>query len=255
MTPPTGSPCPNCGLLASGSFCRHCGTPRGGGVCPDCGTATSPAARFCKECGRPVGQDSGAGAAGGSRRTAWAVGGTLWFVVVGLIGWLVVQPDSVVVDTGPATTSVEDRLGLSNLDPRETADQFFNQIVDAAAIGDSAHVYAFLPLALEAYSEAAPLDLDGLFHVSTLFRIGGAPDQALESAQAILEVEPNHLLALGTAAQASLDLGKDAEATALYEQLLSVFQSELERELVEYVGHATFVERVRQDALRHLGRS
>ncbi len=38
---------------ASAKFCENCGAPMGG-ACTHCGAELSPAARFCAECGRPV---------------------------------------------------------------------------------------------------------------------------------------------------------------------------------------------------------
>jgi class 3 adenylate cyclase len=65
--------CPNCGAerVPGAKFCQECGTPVGS-TCPGCGIAVAPTAKFCHECGERLGDGSGAsaGPTAASRPTA-----------------------------------------------------------------------------------------------------------------------------------------------------------------------------------------
>jgi hypothetical protein len=141
--------------------------------------------------------------------------------------------------------SPEGTLTLDAVDPRAVADDLFNRVVDAAATGDSAQLPAFLPLAVGAFGEAGPLDPDGLFHLATLLRIGERGEESLLTALAILDVDPDHLLGLGAAAEASRLAGRDA--VSFYRRIMEVYDVQIQRPLDEYLGHASFT-RVRADA-------
>ncbi len=65
--------CPRCGAPASGNFCATCGASLAVQTCADCGAQAEPGARFCTECGAPLG--AGAGAAGGTGAGARADAG------------------------------------------------------------------------------------------------------------------------------------------------------------------------------------
>lgn len=152
-------------------------------------------------------------------------------------------------ESGP----VEGALELAAADVRHAADGLFNQVVDAAVAGDTMQLQAFLPMAVMAYQEAFPLDADGLFHLSTLQRIGNTPEESLASARWLLERDPNHLLGLGAAAEASLELGWDDEASSYYARLVKVFDVQADRPLAEYLGHSALLERMKGDAEAFLG--
>ncbi len=151
-----------------------------------------------------------------------------------------------------AETTPEATLQLESIDPRAVADNMFNHVVDAAEAGDTVQLQEFLPLAVIAYAEAAPLDADGLFHLSTLHRIADDPDESLLSARTILERDPDHLLGLGAAAAASEQMGRDDDVTAYYSRLVEVYEVQVNRSLNEYLGHATFLGTLRDDAEGYL---
>jgi membrane protease subunit (stomatin/prohibitin family) len=52
---PTGTPCPKCGIPASGKFCSACGAPlAAASACAKCGGQLAPGAKFCGACGQPT---------------------------------------------------------------------------------------------------------------------------------------------------------------------------------------------------------
>lgn len=220
--------------------------------CTNCATALTSDARFCPTCGRRAARPARAS----SRTATLAVSGCVTLFGVTAVIWSMSWDPPTGALGGPSamtpTSAPEATIPLESVDPREVADNMFNHVVDAASAGDTAQLQSFLPLAVEAYRAAAPLDVDGLFHLSTLLRIGAMPTESLATASAILERDPDHLLGLGAAAAASVDLGSADEAASFYEHALDVFDSESDRPLTEYVGHSAFLSRLRSEAADYL---
>lgn len=276
--------CPSCGKQAAGNFCQHCGSALGGRFCNQCGAELPSEGRFCNQCGATA-KDSpakdatakaskaGGKAASGKRRgggasketaaagaTAnhlpWWFAGFSMFALIMVVGWNMVQPAGPTAPAGGGMTPGAAPTGapgaastdISQMSPREAADNLFNRVMQAASAGDSAQAQGFLPMALQAYEMAQPLDMDGLFHLALLQRTAGQPESALATAQQMLETEPNHILALGAAAEAAVELGETDQATAFYQQLLANIDTEIGRTLPEYQQHMNFFESARADA-------
>jgi NADPH-dependent ferric siderophore reductase len=142
---------------------------------------------------------------------------------------------------------------ISQMTPRQTADELFNRVMTAADNGDAATRDQFLPTALKAYEAAQPLDLDGIFHVALLH--GAASDWAasLEAANEILSVEPGHLLGLVAAARAALGAGRQEEAGGYYRLILDNYDAEAARPLQEYQTHSRVLTAAREEARAFLG--
>lgn len=273
--------CPACGKHASGNFCHHCGAPLGGRFCNECGAELKGDGRFCNQCGAPVkgaapparsGGGSGPGgraatakepvaaAAGEPNNLPWWIAGFALFALIVVVGWNMVQPAGPAAPAGgaPAPGAVNPNApgttDISQMSPREAADRLFNRVMSAASEGDTVGAQGFLPMAMQAYELARPLDMDGLFHLSLLQQTAGQPDAALATAQEILATEPNHILGLGAAAEALNQMGRTDEARQLYEQLLEHIDEEAARPLPEYQGHTNYFETSRQKARDFLGR-
>jgi tetratricopeptide (TPR) repeat protein len=135
---------------------------------------------------------------------------------------------------------------------RESADNLFDRIMTCVSAGDSTGAQMFLPMALGAYDQAQPLDHDGLFHLSLLNRVAGNLEVALANATQVLDVDPNHVLALSAAGEAAAEMGRTEDATAYYGHLLDVLDAEIARALPEYVAHGQIMESVRADAAAYL---
>lgn len=190
-------------------------------------------------------------ALGRGQRAAMAA--TLVFMVVSAIvvaAWSTVWPDDPGMAFGRPTHAEalpEGTRNLDDVDPRSVADNLFNHVVQAAADGDSLQLRTYLPAALQAYSVLGTLDADALFHVATLQRVASDPDASLTAALRILESDEEHLLGLGAAAVAADEAGDAATANAFYSRFSSAFEREMARSLPEYVGHASFLGRVRAE--------
>jgi len=216
---------------------------RTGRPCRECEFALAPGANFCPRCGLTTASSDPP-----ARPGAYAVLGLLGLFTLAVLAWSLGGG----ARAGPVSTATfdapEGTTTLESVSPRDVADNLFNHVVDAATLGDSAELEAFLPLALMSYDEARPLDADGLFHLATLQRIALLHAESLASARGILELHPDHLLGLGAAAAAAEALGQSGVASEYRRRFAAVYGSEIDRSLVEYVGHADFLSRVEIEA-------
>lgn len=249
--------CPECGRAATGNFCQHCGSALGGRFCDQCGAKTAPAAAFCNQCGakmRSAGRGGAAGSVLGGQNLPWWIAGAAMFVVILVVGVRMVQPAGPVAQPTPNPTAPFAGGGsgtppdLSSMTMRESADRLFNRVMASVSQGDSAQARQFLPMAIDAYTLARPLDHDGLFHLSLLNRTAMNFEEALANAQEVLAEDPNHLLALTAAAEAAADLQRTDEAAGYYRRVLEGFDAQMARGLTEYADHANFLQSVRGEA-------
>ncbi len=152
------------------------------------------------------------------------------------------------VATGPVGGAVGGPVGgpaagpsppdLTSMTAREAADRLFNRVMTAVSVDNSEEVVQFLPMAIAAFGLAEPLDTDGKFHVVLLQLTGQFNAEALEGAEEILSEQPNHLLGLAMAGDASLALGDSASARGYYGRWLDAFETETAKDLLEYRDHA-----------------
>ena len=182
----------------------------------------------------PVGVDSG-------NRVAWWMAGALLVGLILVIAYPVYGPGRSA--TPPAPVAAGPLAGpagvdLSSMTPREAADRLFNRVMTAVAADDSTEVVSFLPMAIRSLELAEPLDTDGKFHLVLLRLTGQFNSEALEGAEEILAEQPNHLLGLAMAGDASLALGDSASARAYYGRWLDVYETEASKDLLEYRDHA-----------------
>ena len=122
--------------------------------------------------------------------------------------------------------------------PREAADRLFNRVMSAVSANDDTEVVRFLPMAIRALELAEPVDIDGKFHLVLLRLTGQFNAEALEGAEEILAQQPNHLLGLAMAGDASLALGDSASARAYYGRWLEAYGTETTKDLLEYRDHS-----------------
>lgn len=260
-----GSKCPQCGKGGTGKFCQHCGSPMGERFCNQCGAKIAGNPRFCNQCGAPQAGGKGAGGGGAGHRAAAvaAVGGgnaPWWIAGVAMLGLILVIGVTMVKPEGPAApaggmppagggnpAAGQSTLDLSSMSPREAADRLFDRVMRTVSAGDTAGALAFQPMAVQAYQGAEPLDLDGLFHQALLEGLAD-PAAALATAQRMLAQEPDHILGLGQAAQASLDMGDTAQAEEYFSHLVRVYDAQFARNLVEYDGHRNIMVEMKSTA-------
>jgi hypothetical protein len=254
--------CPNCGRDASGRFCSSCGTSLSVTKCPSCGVSPPPGSRFCTSCGSAiVGASKGAQkAAGGGGLTegnlGWWIAGSMMVLLIVIVALPIMRPNEA---AGPLPVAAGAPAGgltatdLANMPPREAADRLFNRVMTAVASNNTAEWAQFLPMAIQSYDMARPLDQDGLFHLSMLHSQNQDSQSALAVAQEGLETYPDHLLNLNAAAHAAAALGDSALAGEYYQRFLDVQAVEEGKGLPEYQAHANMFPEMRAEAEAFLG--
>lgn len=269
-----GVPCPSCGALATGNFCQECGAALGGRFCNECGAKLAAGSKFCSECGAAVGaapkvsigstattrsagaRKEAAAEVVGGQNLPWWIAGAAMFVMIFMVGLNMVQPGGPPAPTAGSTPAPAATGGappdISNMSPIEAADRLFNRVMGSVEVGDEGAAQQFLPMAIAAHQRAEPLDLDRRFHLSWLNRIAGNYEAALADAVEILDEDPNHLLGLASAAEASIELGEVDAAADYYRHLVEIYDEEAQRPLEEYSSHARIVTSLKRDAERFL---
>lgn len=231
--------CPSCGTTSEGGrFCSSCGAALGKPHCTECGHKPPAGARFCNQCGTAMeGNATRIGSSG--KQLAWGTAGVLLVGLLLVVVFPMGGPERADLPRPVASGSVAGPAGvdLSSMTPREAADRLFNRVMTAVAAGDSTEVVSFMPMAIRALELAEPLDTDGRFHLVLLRLTGQFNSEALEGAEEILSEQPNHLLGLAMAGDASLALGDSAGARGYYERWLDAYESETQKDLLEYRDH------------------
>jgi tetratricopeptide (TPR) repeat protein len=181
----------------------------------------------------------------------WWVSGFLLAAIVLIVGFVELSDRSGSPAPGaPAGGGLgpAPNVDLSSMTPRQAADNLFDRVMRAVANGDTTEATNFLPMAIAAYDLARPLDADGLFHLSLLQRAGQEQGAALQSALDALSGNPDHLLNLYGAAEASIGLGDSVAARGYYERLLAAWDQEIAADRLEYAEHELLLPLIREDA-------
>lgn len=257
--------CTQCGAEGRGRFCASCGASVKPLSCHGCGAKVAAGNRFCTSCGTPVGAPTArgartrakdAGVGGGPQKRGgdagwWIAGGFLAIVlvVVGLRVLMDSEEDTLPAGSFRGSGSVGGAPpDLTSMTPREAADRLFNRVMTAAAREDAAEANSFLPMAIDAYGLAQPLDDDGLFHLALLQRAAGEHEESLAAALEGLQENPDHLLNLSAAAEASLQLGEVDAGREYYQRVLDAWEGEVAAGREEYEEHGPLLPLIREDA-------
>ena len=141
--------CQKCGAEAKGNFCSSCGGQVKQGVCPSCGGPTKPGDSFCTKCGGTLGGGAKtAPAAGGVGNLGWWMAGGTLLILIMVLGYPVFT-QSGGSDSSPATDPLSGPppgvIDLSQLSPREAADQLFDRVMRGLSSGDTAGRWASCP--------------------------------------------------------------------------------------------------------------
>jgi hypothetical protein len=262
----TSVDCPRCGAPSSGHFCSNCGSSLAARACPSCQAVLPRGARFCTQCGTSLTGDAPGGMRAGEpvgvaaeRSPAWYLAGVSTFALFVMIAWQVWranEPAPAAAGPGAATAGAPvagrppDLTGVPMI---QQADRLFERVMTAVETGDEATVQQFIPMALQAYELARPLNSDGLYHLATLQRANGDFRSAQATAAEGLATAPNHLLLLAAAGEAEEGLGNTAAARAHWQKFLDLYDSEKARALEEYIGHEFILEESRTHAREVVG--
>ena len=234
--------------------------------CPKCGHEPPANARFCNQCGTAIAGGGGAGGEAGvgpggsasgkapASQAVWYMAGALMVGLILVVAYPVYAPGRASPGPPPAAAPAgASSVDLSSMTPRQAADRLFNRVMTAASAGDDTEVRNFLPMAIRAHEIVEDLDADGKFHLVRLRLQGSLNDDALASAEEILAEQPDHLLGLAGAADASLAVGDSASARVFYQRFLDAYDSEMAKDLSEYGDHGALLPTMRATAQALLG--
>jgi hypothetical protein len=284
MTASSPVPCPGCGAAASGNFCAACGAPLGAQQCAACNAALSPGARFCHKCGaaapgilRTPGVSGVAGrspatlpdyhgmrALPARDRTAWVVAGSMIVLTIAAVAYFATRrPEPTVpsmanagnavpgtVDVGNSETPAARAPDISNMTPREQYTRLVARIARAEAVGDSATIINFTPMALGAYSNLPPgdRDIDARFHAALLQLRAGLVDNARALSDTIMHESPDNLLGYYVRAEVAARGGDARTAQAARAAFGSHYDAEMKQDRPEYQANRPLLEQYRQAA-------
>lgn len=248
--------CPQCAARSEGTFCPGCGTLLRPDACPECGATPPAGAAYCTSCGTAL---SGRGSSGW---LPWAVAGVALLVISVAAALLIGGEDS-----APARVNLSEpaRSGAPFAGagggspppltgtPREQADRLFNRIMEAFAAADTPQAMGFMPMGIQAYRLAEPLDADGLYHLSLLQTLARQPGEARATAERVLEADEDHLLALAAAAEAAQQEGDADAARGYWRRFLDALPEQRES-LPEYLQHEGIFPEYEAEARAAVGR-
>jgi hypothetical protein len=241
--------CPKCNTRSDGRFCPSCGTPLGNAQCRACSAPLTAGARFCTQCGQAVAPRPTASHA------PWIVAAVALVALIVALIWPALRSDggspagAAPFAAGSGDGSPPPLTGT----PREQADRLFNRIMQEREAGNMERATFFMPMAISAYQQAAPLDHDGFYHLSILQTTAGDFAGGRTTAEQILVDAPNHLLGLAAAAEAAGAAGDMDAARAFWNRFLEAFDTEKDKPLQEYLDHARILPQYREDAREVVG--
>lgn len=249
--------CAACGAQISGRFCSQCGTPAAAGRCPRCGATAGAGARFCAACGAPLssGQPAASpvsGEAAGRPLLPMLLTGTAVLAVV-LVFLFRSQPASsgpVAAGQAPFATGTGTPPDLSTMTPRQQFDRLYERVMMASEQGDTGTVNQFSPMALMAYRNLGPADLDAdsRFHAAMIRLHTGDIAGARALADTILTVDPRHLFGYIVRNGIGRFAGDQAEVQRTYREFLAAADAELRTGRQEYQLHQTMIDNFQQAA-------
>jgi hypothetical protein len=246
--------CPRCGEAVSGRFCVGCGAAARGATCTACGGALPAGARFCSDCGAPIGVSAQA-PQGAARRIAglpWFVGGAALLALVAFVAGVASGRSS-----APTSSAFDQSAGgsagempatpltvggtvaapdISAMSPEERASRLFNRVMLYSEQGKMDSARFFAPMAIQAYEMIGPVDAHARYDIGVISAAVGDVARARAEADTILSERPNHLLGLVLAIRAA-DLTHDTAAEARFRRRLATAAPTERTALKEYAEH------------------
>ncbi len=172
-------------------------------------------------------------------------------VLILVFAWPILRPADV-APVPPTAAAGPAAIDLNSMTPREAADRLFQRVMQAASAGDSLGAAQFLPMAIQAYDRARPLDLHGLFDLSTLQRTAGDFAGGLATAEEGLADDPEHILLLYAAAEATREAGQGAAAREFFQRIVDNYDAELASANLDYQAHSDMMPSIREEAAAYL---
>lgn len=262
---PTGTTrtCAACGATTAGNFCSECGAPGPAATrrCGGCQAQLSASAKFCHRCGLPAGAvvpptPLSVEPRGFSAALPWAVAAIALVALVALVaGQRIKGPPSPSGAAPPLAADGSVAGGgrapdISNMSPAEQKLRLYDRVMALAEAGKSDSVALFAPMAIAAYQQLGPLDLDGRYDLGRLGEVSGDLELAAAQADTILAAAPDHLLGLMLAASVARARGDDAAAGRYTTRFAAAVPAERRKRLAEYLTHEREINAALEQARR-----
>jgi len=250
--------CPSCGTEAgSAKFCPDCGTSLADRTCTACGAKLSPRAKFCPDCGKPTVTGTAVPSvpsvpAAPSSLLPWIVAGVAIVIAAAAVIIAVTKssgaPAAAAANAPFAGGSTGPAPDISNMTPREQADRLFNRVMESSTSGDTGRVAFFAPMAVNAYANIAPLDVDARLHLGMIHLVMGNAAAAIAQADSIELQAPTHLFGPLLKARAAELAGNEQVRRTAYRSLLTHWEAERAKNLTEYQQHDADLQAARSTA-------
>ena len=241
MTAPAAS-CASCRASIAGPFCGQCGAPTSPRRCRSCETDLSLGARFCHRCGA----GSEPGARPRKERSVVLVLSLGAVATVATVAYLLGRgtlsaPAAVSMgNAGNARPQAAVRApDISSMSPRERFDRLFGRIMRAAEAEAADTVMMFSPMALDAYRQLGPADVDAdaRYHAAMIHMVVGEFAEAKAKADTILTNQPNHLFGLLIRGEVALQENDKVALSKNYRAFLAAYDAETKAGRKEYLEH------------------
>ena len=235
--------------------------------CPVCGASLPARAKFCGECGAPIRGAATTRSASGAANPIlpWFIAGVSVIAIQTLALILALRPPSGAAggteasagSGAPLQGSAGAAAGraapdISSLTPRQAADRLYDRIARASEANDTAQVQFFGPMALQAYANAAPLDIDARLHVGMIDLALGNLDGAQAQADSIARASRTHLFGPLLKARVAEQRGNNGALRQAYQAYLAGYDAERRKNLPEYEQHASVLADTKTAAERAL---
>ena len=204
-------------------------------------------ARFCHNCGTPVG-----GAPAGQRRNwkttaLFAVGVAIWCFVVVFAGVKFTAEKNPAqsnphVNVGTPTEPPSQRVDLSTMTPLEAADRLFNRVMAAHENGDTEEAMRFAPMALQAYELVDRLDADARYHIGLISLVLGDVDNARSQIANLQRESADHLLGLILQFNIAEQNGDEKAASKIRMRFARAYDAQISSGRPEYEAHRVTIE-------------
>jgi hypothetical protein len=141
-------------------------------------------------------------------------------------------------------------VNLASMSPRERFDRLFARVMTAAEQGDTAQALQFAPMTLMAFAQLDSVDQDARFHLALVQAQAGDWAGVAATADTMLALNPDHLLALLVLEAGAERRGDAAAAADLRRRFLAAESRELAAGRQEYSDHRDALDEFRARAGR-----
>jgi hypothetical protein len=126
--------------------------------------------------------------------------------------------------------------------PAEQKLRLYDRVMALAEAGKTDSVALFAPMAIAAYEQLGPLDLDGRYDLGRLGEVSGDLDLAAAQADTILATSPEHLLGLMLASNVARTRGDSAAVKRFTDRFVAAAPGERRKRLAEYLTHSNEID-------------